>query len=261
MEILKAIIASKKQEVDRQKEVIPVDSLEDIILENDTPRRSFRQALLNSTTGIIAEFKRKSPSKGWLFEHASVERIVCEYEVCGAAAVSLLTDEPFFGGTFEDFTIARKHLNIPLLRKDFIIDPYQIYQSKALQADVILLIAAALSPDQTAEYTRLAHQLDMEVLLEIHDEKELAYLDSNDIDVVGINNRNLATFVTDVRCSFELNKQIPPGHVKISESGISSAATVKDLRNAGFNGFLIGEHFMKTNEPGKALHRFIHEIV
>ncbi|MDR2562758.1 MAG: indole-3-glycerol phosphate synthase TrpC [Prevotellaceae bacterium] len=259
MGILHEIIENKRQEVHRQKEALPVSELERIIAENNCEKRSFKQALLNSSTGIIAEFKRKSPSKGWIAKEAMAAKIVSDYATYGATAISVLTDEHYFGGSFDDFDVARKSLNIPMLRKDFIVDSYQIYQSKVLCADIILLIAAALSPAQTAGYALRAHELGLEVLLEIHDETELEHISEN-IDIVGINNRNLSTFITDVRHSFELGEKIPKEYVKISESGISDVATVKSLRQAGFRGFLMGETFMKTPSPGEALRDFVEQL-
>ena len=258
--ILHEIIENKRCEVQRQKQSVAQTELEKTIARNACPKRSFRQALTGSSTGIIAEFKRKSPSKGWISKDADAAAIVAAYKSAGAAAVSVLTDESYFGGSFEDFAAARLSADLPILRKDFIVDPYQIYQAKAMRADIILLIAAALTPAQTAQYSALARELDMETLLEIHDETELDHICPT-VDVAGINNRNLSTFVTDVRHSFELGAKIPSGYIKISESGLSEASTVNELRRAGFRGFLMGEAFMKTSDPGKALRQFIEETV
>ena len=260
MNILHEIIENKRCEVQRQKQSVAQTELEKTIARNACPKRSFRQALTGSSTGIIAEFKRKSPSKGWISKDADAAAIVAAYKSAGAAAVSVLTDESYFGGSFEDFAAARLSADLPILRKDFIVDPYQIYQAKAMRADIILLIAAALTPAQTAQYSALARELDMETLLEIHDETELDHICPT-VDVAGINNRNLSTFVTDVRHSFELGAKIPSGYIKISESGLSEASTVNELRRAGFRGFLMGEAFMKTSDPGKALRQFIEETV
>lgn len=260
MNILDEIIANKKNEVGRQKEAVPINRLEKIISEQtQTKKRSFSNALINSSSGIIAEFKRKSPSKGWIFQGADVTTVVSDYEREGASAVSILTDELFFGGSFDDLKTARKRVQLPLLRKDFIIDEYQIFQAKALEADVILLIASALSSGQVSAYSKLAQALSLEVLLEIHNEQELEYI-QEDIDVVGINNRDLLTFKTDIRCSFNLGDKIPPDYIKISESGISDAKVICELRQAGFSGFLVGENFMKTDQPGNALKGFIEDI-
>lgn len=258
MNILDKILAEKSLEVARHKEAVPIGLL---LKFTDLYRKSasFKAALQASDTGIIAEFKRKSPSKGWIRPDANPEIIVPMYEKGGAAASSILTDGPFFGGGLGDLSKTRKLVNLPLLRKDFIIDEYQIFQAKVMGADFILLIAAALSPEEVRSLGRLAHDLGMEVLLEVHTEEELECI-CPEVDVVGINNRNLKTFVTDVETSFRLGELIPPGVVKISESGISSSDTVKTLRKAGFKGFLMGENFMKEAEPGNALASFINAL-
>jgi indole-3-glycerol phosphate synthase len=257
---LETICANKRLEVARQKEAAPLSYLENMLSSQYPAKISFKQALLDSDSGIISEFKRRSPSKGWIHPDADVETIVREYEAAGAAAVSCLTDELFFGGGFSDFKKARAILTrIPLLRKDFIVDEYQVYQSKAMGADVILLIAACLSWEETFRMTEIAHELDMEVLLEIHNEEELTYIQPN-IDVVGINNRDLKTFKTDIRHTLELAQRIPENYVRISESGLSDPETVIQLRGKGFKGFLMGENFMKTKEPGKALREFIKSL-
>ena len=222
---------------------------------------SFKQALLRSSSGIIAEFKRKSPAKAWIYPGADVAKVVQSYEVAGAAAISCLTDEPFFGGSLADFEKARETVKqIPLLRKDFILDEYQLYQSKMMGADVILLIAACLTKEEISRFTAVAHDLDMEVLLEIHEEPELASI-CPDIDVVGINNRNLKTFITDIRHTLDLASKIPDRFLKISESGLSDPETVIQLRRAGFRGFLMGENFMKTADPGETLREFIKSVI
>ncbi len=258
MDILEKIIAQKRVEVIRQKEAVKTDILEEMIKDSSSGI-SFKQALLSSKTGIIAEFKRKSPSKGWIFESAAIEEIIPAYQSGKASAMSILTDEIFFGGNLIDLKSARNLTNIPLLRKDFIVDEYQIYQAKALGADVILLIASALAKKQSNQLAEKARNLGLEVLLEIHSEQELDYINGS-IDVVGINNRNLSTFITDVNISLNLGKRIPNNFTKISESGISSPETVKELQSVGFKGFLMGENFMKTNNPGKALQEFIFQL-
>ena len=257
--MLEKIIINKKKETMLQREAVSIPVLEQIIRDAGYSKRSFREALLHSSSGIISEFKRKSPSKGWIFKDARIDEVIPSYEQAGAAAISVLTDEQFFGGTFDDFRKARELVSIPLLRKDFVIDAYQIYQARAMKADVVLLIASALSPEQVKKFTRLAHDLDMEVLLEIHKEEELDYIHP-DVDVIGINNRNLATFVTDVQTSFELGEKIPAEFIKISESGISDPDIVCQLQQAGFNGFLMGENFMKTSDPGGSLKQFINQM-
>ncbi|MCL1933984.1 MAG: indole-3-glycerol phosphate synthase TrpC [Candidatus Azobacteroides sp.] len=260
MNILNTICHSKRLEIARQKEAIPLSDMKNILSSQFRDKASFKQALTNSDSGIIAEFKRKSPSKGWIHPEADVTTVVRSYEVSGATAVSCLTDEPFFGGNFADFKKAREAIDrIPLLRKDFILDEYQLYQSKAIGSDVILLIAACLTAEEIARFTSIAHDLDMEVLVEIHEESELSSIPP-DADAIGINNRNLKTFVTDIRHTLELASRIPDKFLKISESGLSRPETVIQLRQAGFKGFLMGENFMKTTDPGEALKAFIKEL-
>ncbi|MDR1683193.1 MAG: indole-3-glycerol phosphate synthase TrpC [Candidatus Symbiothrix sp.] len=257
MNILQQICARKRIEVEQQKQEMPFEYLKDYLNLTAHQTISFKSALCNSQTGIIAEFKRKSPSKGWINLDAVAKTVVKAYAEAGAAAVSILTDAEFFGGRFFDFKKARKVVDyIPFLRKDFIVDEYQIYQSKVLGADVILLIAACLTQDEVKRFTTIAHQLDLEVLLEIHNESELAYIQS-DIDVVGINNRDLKTFQTDIQRTIDLANHIPSEYVKISESGLSKPETVLQLRQCGFQGFLMGENFMKTDHPALALKQFI----
>ncbi|GAP73193.1 indole-3-glycerol phosphate synthase [Candidatus Symbiothrix dinenymphae] len=244
MNILEQICANKRLEVDEQK-------------HNNV---SFKAALQHSDTGIIAEFKRRSPSKGWINAHADVASIVSGYAAAGAAAISVLTDEQFFGGSITDFQEARCVIeDIPLLRKDFIVDEFQVYQSRVMGADVILLIAACLTKAEVARFAALAHELDMEVLLEIHNADELAYI-TPAIDVVGINNRDLTTFSTDIRHTIEMAHQLPEGLVKISESGLSDPQTVVQLRQTGIQGFLMGETFMKTPNPPQTLKTFIKAV-
>ncbi|MDR2627690.1 MAG: indole-3-glycerol phosphate synthase TrpC [Dysgonamonadaceae bacterium] len=254
--ILEKIISAKRQEIAKQKEIINFDFLK--MLSRNRPKiYSFRQALLDSPTGIISEFKRKSPStKGWIFRDAEVEKIVPGYAAAGAAALSVLTDGRFFGGTLKDMRVAASLVEIPVLRKDFILDDYQVYQVHILGADVVLLIASILTKQQTRALASTAKALGLEVLLEIHMEEELDYINEY-IDVVGVNNRNLSTLRTNIQTSFDLAEKIPREFVKISESGISDPETVKELRSAGFQGFLMGENFMKTTDPGDALKRFI----
>lgn len=255
MSLLENILAHKRLEVVRQQEAIGIDWL----LHADQMNRpvySLKKALQDSKSGILSEFKRKSPSKGWIYPEADVEIVVPGYAGAGAAAISVLTDERFFGGSFSDFFRARRLVNIPLLRKDFIVSDYQIYQSRAMGADAILLIAAALSKDQVSGFVRLAHELGLEVLLEVHHERELDYV-SSEIDVIGVNNRDLVSFETSVDISFRLIEKLPVGRVCISESGISSPETVRRLRKVGYSGFLMGENFMKEENPDQALSGFI----
>lgn len=253
--ILDKIIANKKLEVGQQKQKESIAQLISKIdgTANESP---FRQALLDSDTGIIAEFKRRSPSRDWIFKDARIGDVIPKYSANGAAAISVLTDHDFFGGTLDDLDDARLRTRTPILRKDFMIDEYQLYQAKVLKANAILLIASALTVQETKQLATKAKELNLDVLLEIHNEQELGHINEY-VDVVGINNRNLGTFVTDVQISFDLGDKIPAEFVKISESGISQPQTVIDLRQVGFKGFLMGENFMKTNDPGKALDEFI----
>ena len=257
-DILSEIIANKRFEVDLQKQSISLEQLQNS-LENTVKQRSLREALKSSSSGIIAEFKRRSPSKGWIHLKALAEDIVPGYANAGASAVSILTDEKFFGGNLKDIKDARPLIDIPILRKDFIVDEYQLYQAKIIGADAVLLIAAALKKEELHALAAKAHELGLEVLLEIHSVEELKYINAN-MDVIGINNRNLGTFFTDVENSFRLAEQLPSDAVLVSESGISDPATVKRLQKAGFKGFLIGENFMKTDNPELALKSFIEDL-
>lgn len=254
-DILSEIIANKRFEVDLQKQSISLEQLQNS-LETTVKQRSLKEALKSSSSGIIAEFKRRSPSKGWINRKAQAEDIVPGYANAGASAVSILTDEKFFGGNLKDIKDARPLIDIPILRKDFIVDEYQLYQAKIIGADAVLLIAAALKKEELHALAAKAHELGLEVLLEIHSVEELKYINAN-MDVIGINNRNLGTFFTDVENSFRLAEQLPSDAVLVSESGISDPATVKRLQKAGFKGFLIGENFMKTDNPELTLKSFI----
>lgn len=257
-DILSEIIANKRFEVDLQKQAISIEQLQEGI--SDAPvSHSMKQALASSATGIIAEFKRRSPSKGWIKQGARPEEIVPSYAAAGASALSILTDDKFFGGSLKDIRAACPLVEIPILRKDFIIDEYQLFQAKIVGADAVLLIAAALEQEKCNELVGQAHALGLEVLLEIHSSEELAYI-NKEIDMVGINNRNLGTFFTDVENSFRLAGQLPQDAVLVSESGISDPEIVKRLRTAGFRGFLIGETFMKTPQPGETLRDFLQAI-
>ncbi|GAA6256023.1 indole-3-glycerol phosphate synthase TrpC [Bacteroides sp. f07] len=257
-DILSEIIANKRFEVDLQKQAISIEQLQEGISEAPAIR-SMKQALVSSKSGVIAEFKRRSPSKGWIKQGALPEEIIPSYVKAGASALSILTDEKFFGGSLKDIRTARPLVEVPILRKDFIIDEYQLYQAKIVGADAVLLIAAALELEKCNELAEKAHSLGLEVLLEIHNSDELGYI-NKEVDMVGINNRNLGTFFTDVENSFRLAGQLPQDAVLVSESGISDPETVKRLRAAGFRGFLIGETFMKTGQPGETLQNFLQAI-
>lgn len=277
MDILSEIIAHKRTEVELQKQSVSPEQLREQVQKlmgsSSVPRHSMRQALASSPTGIIAEFKRRSPSKGWIYETAKAEEIPAAYETAGASALSILTDEKFFGGSLRDISTARPLVDIPILRKDFIIDEYQLLQARIVGADAVLLIAACLTQKECSTLTTQAHALGLEVLLEIHNPSELPYI-NKEVDMLGVNNRNLGTFVTDVKNSFRIARQLQQAigskkgasdvrnmPILVSESGISHPETIRSLRAAGFRGFLIGEAFMKTDRPGDTLKDFISPII
>lgn len=262
MNILQEIVAWKRLELQREKDQLPPRQLHaevERLMEQPIHTRSMSSALTEAKTGIIAEFKRKSPSKGWINREAQPELVVPAYEQAGATAASILTDEHYFGGCREFVSRVRPLVDMPLLRKEFIIDEYQIFQARAIGADAILLIAADLTLQECRSLIRTAHELRLEVLLELHDEAELDYADS-ETDMIGINNRNLSTFVTNVQTSFRLADRLPKDKTLVSESGISQPQTVAALRTAGYRGFLMGEHFMQNRNPGQALQQFIAEL-
>ena len=268
MDILSEITGHKRIEVELQKQAVSPEQLReqvrDLMENSPAPRRSMKRALASSPAGIIAEFKRRSPSKGWIYKTAKADEIPAAYEAAGASAISILTDAKFFGGSLRDIRTARPLVDIPILRKDFIIDEYQLLQARIAGADAVLLIAACLTQEECADLTARAHALGLEVLLEIHSPRELAYI-SKDVDMVGVNNRNLGSFVTDVENSFRIARQLreathgPASPLLVSESGISDPETICRLRAAGFRGFLIGETFMKTANPGETLKEFIQD--
>lgn len=254
MNILQEIVQNKHEEVKLCKEVMPVELLEK---EEYFNRKCFSlKYALKQGSGIIAEFKRKSPSKGIINNNVSVETVTTGYIQAGASALSVLTDTIYFGGTLSDLVAARKANICPILRKDFIVDEYQVVESKANGADVILLIAEALEKEKIHALAGLAKQLGMEVLLELHSLQALEKI-SPLVDLIGVNNRNLSDFTVDISCSKELSKIIPDSFVKVSESGISSPDVVKELRMYGFSGFLIGENFMKKPDPVAECKNFI----
>ena len=262
-DVLEEIIAWKRIEVEKQKSEVSEHDIHmqvEKIINSDSPTVSMRKALIESSTGIISEFKRKSPSKGWIKEDGKPDVIPLSYQQSGASAISILTDEKYFGGKDEFIVDARNSgVNIPILYKNFIIDEYQIFQARLCGASAILLIAADLEISACKSLLYTAHQLGLEVLLEMHSESELDYAELEP-DMYGINNRNLGTFTTDIKNSFYLSSRLPKNVCKVSESGISDPDTVKELKLAGFNGFLIGENFMKTKNPGEALNDFITKI-
>jgi indole-3-glycerol phosphate synthase len=279
MDILEEITAYKRIEVKQLEEAVPPhvihEEVECLIIAEDTlraqgvtrhpetnvptSRHSLRQALLDDEIGIIAEFKRKSPSKGWIREDGKPEVIPASYARNGAAALSILTDSHYFSGSDRFLRKARPTVDIPILYKNFVIDEYQLFCARSCGADAVLLIAACLTKDECRSLLKTAHELELEVLLEVHSEKELSYIDCLP-DVVGVNNRNLGTFHTDVEASLQLASLLPDEIVHISESGISDPQKVVQLRQAGFRGFLIGEHFMRQPDPGIALKQFIDSV-
>ncbi len=259
MNILDKIVEHKTIEVAERKSLYPTKLLEKSIYFETQPLSLKKYIMRPDLSGVIAEFKRKSPSKGMINEHASVEKISIGYMQAGASALSILTDTAFFGGASQDLTTARSLNFCPILRKDFILDEYQIIESKSIGADAILLIAAILTEEKTLELAKFAKSLGLEVLLEIHDENELDHLNEY-IDLVGVNNRNLKDFTVNIQKSIDLADQIPDEFVKVSESGLSHYSKVIELKRRGYNGFLIGESFMKTAMPQTACSEFIREI-
>lgn len=258
MNILDTIIAQKKLEVAERKVRTPVGMLEQSEYFNREPLSLKRFLTDKDRTGIIAEFKRKSPSKGWINAGADAAIVTKAYTDNGASGLSVLTDEFFFGGGFNDFKGARLN-NIPILRKDFMIDEYQLIEARSIGADVILLIAANLTPKQVKQLAATAKQLGLEVLLEIHNEEELDHI-CDEVDIVGVNNRNLKTFEVSINTSIELSTRIPADKLKISESGISQVENILELKKHGYKGFLIGENFMKAPDPAIAFAAFVKHL-
>ena len=258
--VLGKIFERKKEEVALAKQQVSINDLENNPTFERTPYR-FRDFLLaEDRTGIIAEFKKQSPSKGIINGNADVKAITQAYNSAGASALSVLTDTDFFGGKKEDLLQARSVNEIPILRKDFMIDEYQILEAKAWGADIILLIAAILTPQQIADYGKFAQSLGLNVLLEVHDQSELERSICPHLDAIGVNNRNLGDFTVNIQTSFDLVDRIPNEFLKISESAISNPQTIKDLKQVGFQGFLIGENFMKTEDPGLAIKDFVAQL-
>ena len=256
MDILEKIVRDKRVEVKLRKQLIPVTQLEQSILfERKT--NSLAQNLKQSNTGIIAEHKRRSPSKSVINNNLNVQDIAKGYENAGVCGMSVLTDGKYFGGSLDDLLTARASCNLPLLRKEFIIDDYQILEAKAHGADVILLIAAILTREEIKQFSELAKSLHLDVLLEVHNEDELHKSIMPSIDMLGVNNRNLKTFEVSLETSKQLSNLIPNDFVKVSESGISSVEAIKELQPYGYKGFLIGENFMKTDDPGINAMQFI----
>lgn len=258
--ILDTIIAVKRREVEKFKPLSSIERFErDGFFWQIRNRSLVQSLLLPGSTGIIAEFKRKSPSKGWFkTKELEVEPVVAAYNK-SAAGISVLTDDEFFGGDMDDLIQTKVVTDVPVLRKDFIIDKWQIAEAKAFGADVILLIAACLTPAEVKEFAAYANSIGLESILEVHNEEELGHC-CDEVSMVGVNNRNLKTFELDINTSLQLIDKIPAGKPAIAESGISSVESIVTLRNAGFKGFLIGENFMKEEQPGKAFEEFVNNL-
>lgn len=260
MTILEKIIATKQKEVAYNKSVKPIKLLEQSIYF-ETPKVSMKEYLLRmDNVGIIAEIKRKSPSTGELKSNVNIEELSIGYMQSGATALSILTDHSYFGGSGSDLTEARKYNYCPILQKDFIIDEYQLIEAKSLGADCILLIAANLSPARCKDLSSFAQKIGLEVLMEVHNQSEIETHINPFLDVIGVNNRNLHDFTTDIKTSMVLSEFIPDGFVKISESGITEAEQIIQLKEYGYRGFLIGGHFMKKAEPVSACRKLIADV-
>ena len=260
MNVLDEIIAHKRKEVADRKRAFPIEVLKRTELYA-APAISLREYLRRKDkTGIIAEFKRKSPSKGIINANASVETTTRGYADAGASAISVLTDEKFFGGRTEDLLLARKANSCPILRKDFTIDAYQVAEAKSIGADAILLIAAVLDPAESKKLAAFAHELGMEVLLEVHNEEELRENLQVGADLIGVNNRDLKTFSVSIDVSKRLAPLMPRDVLKVSESGISNPEAIAELRSHGYEGFLIGENFMKHAQPEVAPAEFMQQL-
>ncbi|MFD2909081.1 indole-3-glycerol phosphate synthase TrpC [Flavobacterium ardleyense] len=260
MNILDKIIIDKRREVKLKKSIIPVSQLEASVLFNSRTY-SMSKLIKNSPVGIIAEHKRRSPSKDIINNNHSVEDVVIGYQNAGVCGISVLTDGKYFGGSLDDLLLAKAAVNIPLLRKEFIVDEYQILEAKAHGADVILLIASVLTREEIKNLSEFGQSLCLEILLEVHNLEELEKSILPSLDMIGVNNRNLKTFEVNLDYSKQLASKIPDDFVKISESGISSVEAVKELQKYGYKGFLMGEHFMKTKNPGAATADFIKKVI
>ena len=260
MNILDEIVAHKRKEVEERKELFPIRRLERSIYFGTEPVSLRKYITREDKIGLIAEIKRKSPSRGVINQHVSVERTSIGYMQAGASGLSVLTDGHYFGGKNEDLEMARKFNFCPILRKDFMIDEYQIVEAKSIGADVILLIAAVLEPAQIKTFASLARSMGMEVLLEVHNEKELIDSLGEGIDLVGVNNRDLTRFETDITTSKSLASQIPDEFVKVSESGLDNAEVIVDLMEHGYQGFLIGGYFMQFGRPDVACRELVRKV-
>ncbi len=260
MNILDEIINDKHKEVEERKSLYPVKLLEQSIYFQSPVVSLKKYVQREDKSGIIAEIKRKSPSKGIINAHVSVERTSIGYMQAGASALSILTDSKYFGGSKEDLMIARKFNFCPILRKDFVVDEYQLIEAKSMGADAILLIAAALEPAKLASLATMARSLNLEILMEVHNEVELQNNLNAEVDLVGVNNRDLKTFKTNLEISKNLATKIPDQFVKVSESGIENPQTIIELRKYGYEGFLMGQSFMQTSRPEKACYDFGQEL-
>ncbi|MCH4551402.1 indole-3-glycerol phosphate synthase TrpC [Aestuariibaculum lutulentum] len=259
MNILDKITADKRTEVALRKSLIPISQLEQSVLF-ERPTVSLAEKLRTSNTGIIAEHKRRSPSKSVINHNLNVNDVAKGYEEAGVCGMSVLTDGKYFGGSLDDLLLARASCNLPLLRKEFIIDEYQLLEAKAYGADVILLIAAILTRDEIKQFSEFAKSLNLDVLLEVHNEEELNKSIMPSLDMLGVNNRNLKTFDVSLNISKSLSALIPDDFVKVSESGISNIEAIKSLQPFGYQGFLIGENFMKTDNAGDSAKTFIEQL-
>ncbi len=259
MTILDKIVKDKREEVNLRRALIPISQLEASVLFNKASI-SLAVNLRNSTSGIIAEHKRRSPSRAVINQGLNVHDVAKGYENAGVSGMSVLTDIKYFGGSLDDLLLARASCDLPLLRKEFIIDEYQIVEAKAHGADVILLIAAILTHDEIKQFSELSQSLNLEVLLEIHNEAELQRSLMPSLDMIGVNNRNLKTFEVNLETSEVLSTIIPDEFIKVSESGICAVNAIKKLRPYGYKGFLIGENFMKTDNPGASAKIFIDDL-
>ncbi len=259
MNILEHIVADKRKEVNLKKGLIPITQLENSILFNKSTV-SLANVLRNSNTGIIAEHKRRSPSKAVINQSLNVQDVAKGYEKAGVCGISVLTDGKYFGGSLDDILLARASCNLPILRKEFIIDEYQVLEAKSHGADVILLIAAILTKEEIKQFSQFAKNLELDVLLEVHNEAELQKSIMPSLDMIGVNNRNLKTFDVNLMTSKDLSEHIPNDFVKVSESGISSVNAIQELKPYGYEGFLIGENFMKTANAGESAAQFIKDL-
>ncbi|MBC2839116.1 indole-3-glycerol phosphate synthase TrpC [Robiginitalea sp. SC105] len=259
MNILERIAATKRQEIALKRKVVPESQLGASALMDRVPV-SMKASLLSRPFGIIAEHKRRSPSRSVINQSLSVGEVVRGYEAGGAGAVSVLTDATYFGGSLEDLQLARAATTLPLLRKEFILDPYQVLEARAHGADAILLIAALLEPAEIRQLSDSARRLGLEVLLEVHDLDELRAAPADAADMIGVNNRNLKTFDVDLATSHNLAPHIPETALRITESGLGNPGELRALRESGYRGFLMGETFMKQQDPGKALRTFLKDL-